>query len=150
MTTVADNADGPRGRESANDTLYSIDEQEYRDAGESYVFKVWQRLCWSGECRLCRRFPEGKPVVPGRTNEASIFNAAKICPSKVQFITPGMSLLEAVFRILLANGNEPMKFDDIVSCLKESWGSEFPQRVESVAALQRILEGPNEYRIARV
>ena len=150
MNTDADNAADPRANEVANYARYAVDEQAYEDAGESLLFKVWQRLCWAGECRLCRRFPEGKPIVPGRTTQISIFNAAKICPSKVQFITPGMSLLEAVFRALISNGNEPMRFDEIVGFLQESWGSEFPQRVESFEALQRVLDGPNEYRISRV
>ena len=132
-----------------DDVLYVIDERAYEDAGESYLFKVWQRLCWSGECRLCRRYPDGKPVVPGRTTQTSIYNAAKTCPSKVQFITTGMSLLEAVFRILIVNGNRPMKFSEIVAGLQEFWGAEFPQRIESVEALQRVLDGANEYRINR-
>ena len=89
------------------------------------MFKVWQRLCWSGECRLCRRHPEGKPIVPGRTTERSIYNAARICPNKIQFITPGMSLLEAIFRILIVNGNQPMKFSEIVDRLKENWAQNF-------------------------
>lgn len=131
------------------DVLYTIIESTYEDVGESYMFKVWQRLCWSGECRLCRRYPEGKPIVPGRTTERSIYNAAKTCSSKVQFITPGMSLLEAIFRILIVNNNQPMKFSDIVANLKEHWGAEFPQRVESVGSLQRIMDSDNEYHIGR-
>ena len=134
----------------ANDARYAINAQAYEDAGESYLFKVWQRLCWSGECRLCRRYPEGKPIVPGTTTENAIFNAAKMCPSRVQFISPGMSLLEAVFRGLISNSNEPMSFDEIVKFLQESWGSEYAQRVESEEALQRILDSPNEYHIVRV
>lgn len=131
------------------DALYAVDEQAYEDAGEDYLFKVWQRLCWSGECRLCRRFPEGKPLVPGNSSEAGIYNATRTCPTKVQFITTGMSLLEAVFRILIINGNQPMRFGDIVEQLKEQWGAEFPQRIESAHSLQRVLDNPNEYRIGR-
>ncbi len=150
MNTEVDNGHSPEVEQVLNDVEYAIDETAYENAGESYLFKVWQRLCWSGECRLCRRFPAGKPIVPGKTTKNSIFNAAKICPSKVQFVTPGMSLLEAVFRGLVANGNQPMRFEEIVQFLQESWGSEFPQRIESVESLQRVLDGPNEYRISRV
>jgi hypothetical protein len=131
------------------DALYAIDERAYEGAGESYLFKVWERLCWSGQCRLCRRYPEGKPVVPGRTTQSSIYNTVKTCSSKVQFITPGMSLLEAVFRILIANRNQPMKFSEIVAKLQEFWGAEFPQRIESVEGLRRVLDGANEYRISQ-
>ena len=60
-----------------------------------------------------------------------------------------MSLLEAVFRILIINGNQPMKFGEIVDRLKEHWGAEFPQRIESTDSLQRMLDGANEYRISR-
>ena len=131
------------------DVLYAVNEQAHEDSGESYFFKVWQRLCWSGECRLCRRYPEGKPVVPGTTTVTSIYNASRSCPAKVQFITPTMSVLEAVFRILIVNGNQPMKFSAVVDKLKEHWGSEFPQRVESLELLQRILDSANEYHIGR-
>ena len=150
MNTEGDNGHSPEIERASRDVEYAIDEAAYEDAGESYLFKVWQRLCWSGECRLCRRFPAGKPIVPGRTTKNSIYNAARICPSKVQFVTPGMTLLEAVFRGLVANGNQPMRFDEIVKFLQENWGSEFTQRVESVESLQRTLDGPNEYRISRV
>lgn len=149
MVTGAELAKESSADESDAEILYAIDEQAYEDAGESYLFKAWQRLCWSGECRLCRRYPDGKPIVPGRTTERSIYNAAKICPSKVQFITPGMSLLEAIFRILVVNGNRPMKFSDIVDKLKEHWGTEFPQRVESVDSIRRVMDAENEYRIGR-
>ncbi len=149
MTTGAEIAQETSVSESDGDTLYAINERTYEDAGESYMFKVWQRLCWSGECRLCRRHPEGKPIVPGRTTERSIYNAARICPNKIQFITPGMSLLEAIFRILIVNGNQPMKFSEIVDKLKEHWGTEFPQRVESVESLRRIMDAGNEYHIGR-
>ncbi len=133
-----------------SEARYTIDIQGYEDAGQSYLFTVWQRLCWSGECRLCRRNPEGKPLVPGNTTDSAIFNAAKMCPSRVQFVTPGMSLLEAVFRGLISNNKEPMSFSEIVKFLQDNWGSEYAQRVESEEALQRVLDNPNEYRIVRV
>ena len=149
MTTSAEIARETSVSAADGDTLYAINERTYEDVGESYMFKVWQRLCWSGGCRLCRRYPEGKPIVPGRTTERSIYNAAKTCPDKVQFITPGTSLLEAIFRILIVNDNQPMKFSDIVARLKEHWGTEFPQRVESVDLLWRIMDADNEYHIGR-
>ena len=149
MTTGTETTEGSSVNETDGDTLFAINERTYEDAGESYLFKVWQRLCWSGECRLCRPSQEGKPIVPGRTTEHSIYNATKICPTKVQFITPGMSLLEAIFRILIINGNQPMKFNDIVAHLKEHWGAEYPQRVESVDSLRRIMDAENEYHIGR-
>ena len=56
MTTGAEIAQETSVSEADGDTLYAINERTYEDAGESYMFKVWQRLCWSGECRLCRRY----------------------------------------------------------------------------------------------
>ena len=149
MTTSAEISEDAAFSGPAGDVFYAVDEQAYEEAGEDYLFKVWQRLCWSGECRLCRRYPEGKPMVPGNSTVTSIYNASRTCPNKVQFITPGMSLLEAVFRILVINGNKPMKFDEIVDKLKEHWGVEFSQRIESTDSLQRMLDGANEYRISR-
>ena len=149
MTTGIEIAEGYSVSGTDGDTLFAINARTYEEAGESYLFKVWQRLCWSGECRLCRRHPEGQPIIPGRTTDRSIYNAAKICPTKVQFLTPGMSVLEAIFRILIVNGNQPMKFSDIVGHLKEHWGAEFPQRVESVDSVWRIMDAENEYHIGR-
>lgn len=149
MTTSAEISEESALSGAETDVFYAVDEQACEDAGEDYLFKVWERLCWSGECRLCRRFPEGKPIVPGNTTVAGIYNASRTCPTKVQFVTTGMSLLEAVFRILIVNGNEPMQLREIVEKLMEHWGTEFPQRIESAASLQRILDNPNEYRISR-
>ena len=140
--TSTDEADG--------DVLYAIDELEYEQNGEAYLFKVWQRLCWSGGCRICKAHPDGKPVIPVKTTQRSIYSAFKTCSSKVQFITTGMSLLEAVFRILILNGNKPMKFSDIVDRLREFWGTEFSQRIETDKAIQRVLDSENEYHISRV
>ena len=149
MTSGAETTQETTVSNSFADVLYAVNEQANEDAGESYIFKVWQRLCWSGQCRLCRRYPEGKPVVPGTTNVTSIYNAARSCSGKVEFITPTLSVLEAVFRILIVNGNQPMRFSAVVDKLKEHWGTEFPQRVESLELLQRVLDSANEYHIGR-
>ena len=60
MTTSAEISEDAAPSESADEVFYAVDEQAYEEAGEDYLFKVWQRLCWSGECRLCRRYPEGQ------------------------------------------------------------------------------------------
>ncbi len=150
MNTASEELEEQVESEAELDACYAIDEQAYEDAGESYFFKVWQRLCWSGGCRLCRRFPDGKPIVPGTATPHSIYNASRNCAKLPQYVTPGMPLLEVVFRGLMANGNEPMTFEKILEYLRESWGDEFLQRVESDVAVQRVLDGPNEYHIGRV
>lgn len=149
MTSATETSEQSQSDEADLDTLYAVDKQAYEAANEDYLFAVWQRLCWAGECRLCRRFPEGKPLVPMNSTEAGIYAAASTCPSKVQFITAGMSLLEAVFRILISDSNKPMAFGEIIEKLKEHWGTEYPQRIDSPVALQRVLDNPNEYHIGR-
>jgi len=135
-----------------DDVLYAIDEQAYEDANEYYLLKVWDRLCWAGGCRICRRHPEGKPFLPSTTNQTAIYNAVRYCPTQpdASFIVPEMSLLEAVFRVLISDHNRPKGLHEIIEKLQELGGSAYTQRIASEAALRKVLDSQNEYRIGRV
>ena len=147
VVTVPESSDGATN----NDVLYMIDVRAYEERSESYLFKAWQPLCWSGKCQLCRhQSPKDKPSnPPHQTTPSSIYSAMRTCYSTKNFIKPGTSVREAVFRILVANGNEPIRLSEIIARLKKFWGAQYPQKVDSDASLQRVLDSPNPYNIRR-
>ncbi len=135
-----------------DDTLYAIDEEAYEVAGQYYLLKLWERLCWTGGCRLCRRQPGKRPILPITNTRSVIYNAVRTCPSQpeVSFITTEMSLLEAVFRVLITKGNRPTRLIEIIDGLQEHGGAGYLQRIASKESLCRVLDAPNEYHIRRV
>ena len=147
VVTVPEAPDGATN----NDVVYMIDVRAYEERSESYLFKAWQPLCWSGKCQLCRRqSPKDKPLnPPDQTTHSNIYSAMRTCSSTESFIKPGTSVREAVFRILVANRNEPMRLSEIVARLKKFWGAQYSQKVDSDASLQRVLDSPNPYNIGR-
>ncbi len=130
-------------------TLYAVNEAAYEEAGESYAFKVAQRLCRTGECRLCKQLLTENGMVPKNVTLRRLYNAAYRCRNKSETITPGMSVLESVFRVLITNKNEPMSLSEIVGKLNEAWGAEYVRRIGSIASLKRMLDNPNQYRIGQ-
>jgi len=79
-------------------------------------------------------------------SEAVLLRAIKQCCSKRDgFITPNMPLLEMIFRIFLANGNQPLNLEQIQEQLQTWLGDSSSARDFSVAKLKRILENDRYY-----
>ncbi len=130
--------------------LYHIDQTAYEQAGESLEFAVWRRLCWSGECRLCRQSPDLKPPVPVRIRSINtIYNAIRLCAKRDDYILANMSILEVIFRILIRNRNEPMRLLEIAEVIEEEWVTVLAMKSVAPATIQRLLDNPNGYRICR-
>lgn len=130
--------------------LYHIDEDAYEQAGKSFDFAIWTRLCWSGECRVCRNKDTKKPPVPVDVKRrTTLYNAIVRCARREEFILANMSVLEVVFRILLRNRNEPMALFDIAEQIEQEWRSVIAMKSVSPAMIQRLLENRNEYKISR-
>ena len=133
-----------------DDCYYHIDLAQYERDGASYEFMIWQRLCWEGSCTLCKNRTGPKPVMPVKMrNSKSIFAAIKQCAKQDNFILPKISTSEAVFRILLRNGNEPMRLSQIIDELVLSWEEVISLKTTNPASLQQMLDSENEYRINR-
>lgn len=115
----------------------------------SFRFAVWQRICWEGSCpRKAGKGP--KPVLPTTTRTASLFTAIRNhCSKQALYIMPQMSVREVVFRLLLKNGNKPMKLSELQQKIGEQWSSVLAQKSVSMDSLQQMLDGENEYHISR-
>ena len=68
-----------------------------------------------------------------------------ICSKNDEYILPGTTVSEAIFRILVANQNEPLSVLDIHSRLASAWASVIYLKNLSEDVVTRVLEGPNKY-----
>lgn len=133
-----------------DDCYYHIDQEKFEKDGASLEFMIWQRLCWDGSCRFCKNQKDPKPVMPVKMpNSKSIFAAIKQCGKRHSYILANMSVTEVVFRVLLRNGNNPMKLSVIMEEVADAWQSIMSLKSISPASLQQMLDGENEYRITR-
>lgn len=72
---------------------------------------------------------------------------AKTAASNPVFVTSDTPLLEAVFRVLLAEKNRPIALQEIAELLRQRYASgELPRDV-NMTALQRLLERQTSYGI---
>lgn len=66
------------------------------------------------------------------------------------YLLPDTPLKEAIFRVILANGNEPMTAEDISELLSERWAMTAYPRDVSPQVIQRLLENSLTYGIVKV
>ena len=66
------------------------------------------------------------------------------------FLLPDTPLKEAIFRVILAHGNEPMTAEDISEILTDRWAMTAYPRNVTPPVIQRLLENSNSYCIVKV
>ncbi len=117
--------------EEASDTQYAIDRDWFEQ--HNFVFEecAQARMCESCLQRVDEEVEERYTVFDQKTGRASFdirrarYGADPLrvirddCSKKRNYITPDMPTLEAVFRVLLANGNTPMRLADVREQLAE-------------------------------
>jgi len=94
-------------------------------------------------CPKCRERLVGK-VTPV---EELLTNIRDCCSKNPDFITPETPILESVFRLFLANGNQPLDLEELERQLKERRGDDF--RI-SVEVLSRLLSSDQYYGLSEV
>ena len=67
-----------------------------------------------------------------------------------QFVLPGTSLIEAVFRILVLNKNQPMTISEMEINLREAWATVIYLKSYTHDTIERMLNAPNEYFIKKI
>ncbi len=118
---------------------YSIDMNWYREQERSFTLLATSRLCPSSQKK---RLPK---------SETALLNTFKQCCSKSEeFITPNMPLAEAIFRILLANGNKPLTLQQIQAKLQQRLSDISGARDLSIPRLKRILDCDSYYGLRSV
>ncbi len=117
--------------ESENSTRYHIDTTWFDNSSLSFVDIVQARMCESCRERLGEEVEDRQPVFD-RTTGKMTFEVRRVaygsnpirvirdcCSRKKNFIIPDMATLEAIFRIFLANGNQPMPVSHVREQLQE-------------------------------
>jgi hypothetical protein len=127
---------------------YSIDIKGFEAAGRSFTYSVYSRMSPRGMAQLGGSADE-IPSSLGTPSEMMKI-VASICSKEPDYLLPGTPISEAVFRLLLANGNRPMKLMDIQTGLATAWSSVIYLKNLSDEVVQRMLDAGNEYFIRRV
>ena len=113
---------------------YSIDIESYRLQARSFITLASSRLCPG---------PHDKKALK---SEVGILNTLKQCCSKKDdFMQPNSPLLEMVFRVFLANGNQPLTLEQLQERLQRIASSTSDTRDFSSDKLRRMIEADRYY-----
>ncbi len=116
------------------ESRWFIDLEWYERSHRSFLTLAEHSLC--PECR--ERMKEGK--LPAK----KLLSAIKDCCAKTEgFIPDSLPLLEAVFRLFLANGNQPLNLGQMAEELSERRGGGFYPGLPQV--LLRVLQNDRYY-----
>lgn len=132
-------------QEEGRPPRYHIDAQ-----GEAARKRSLPLLVSSRRCQECQDADQ-RDGLPGDEDLPSFLKTIQEhCSSTPDYLTPDTPLKEAIFRVLLANGNQPMTAQEISQVLQEQWAmTPYPRRLDA-AVIQRLLDHSSFYCIARV
>ena len=98
---------------------------------------------------LCSRCRERLQVETGEITAADLLMAITDCCSREPgFITGGLPILESIFRLFLANGNQSLDLETLGEQLRE-WRGEGLYRIPT-EVLSRLLESDRYYGLRQV
>ncbi len=141
--------------EAASKPRYHIDLDWHQRKRRSFREMIGSRLCSPCQDRLGSDVEERVTRTTGKRGAVQEVNSVPFpadpvaqirdCCSKTKdFIRPGMPLQEAIFRVILANSNQPLDAEEI--CQQLEWmGYGERARFISPTAIQRILEADDFY-----
>lgn len=126
-----------KGPQEAAPPLYRLDMEGYEAQGRSWEAFLRSRLC---------------PSCQGRGGDGNSLVAAiqECCSRKEDFITPGMPLMEAAFRLLLARGNQPLSVDELVGEVTRLRGLGEARKASLWPLVERLLERDTFYGFLRL
>ncbi len=132
--------------ESDSQQKYFIDLEWYQGNNRSFDVLVQNRMCstsfkgWS----ISEDKSSNSPATPRGTD--AIAEIEQCCSRKPEFTNPNLAVMEILFRILLAAGNQPLSIRELESRLNE-WIGGWDGRVINENVLKRLLEGDHFYGI---
>jgi hypothetical protein len=112
---------------------YFIDLDWYQQRERSFATLAESRLC-----------PTSRKKEKTKSEAALLRTIRQCCSKRDGFITPNMPLLEMIFRLLLANGNQPLELEQMQEQLQKWLGDTSNARDLSVPKLKRML-GNDQY-----
>ncbi|MDP2663364.1 MAG: hypothetical protein Q8R28_21830 [Dehalococcoidia bacterium] len=144
--------------QAGNKPRYHIDLDWHQRKRRSLREMIGSRLCPPCQARLGADVEERVTKVTGQGEVLQevqsvpfptdpIAQIRDCCSKFKDFIRPSMPLQEAVFRVILANGNQPLDAEEI--CQQLEWmGYGERARFISPTSIQRILEADDFYGFA--
>ena len=148
--------------EVAEESRYVIDRDWFEARGLSFEDVVLERICDQCRGRLGETVEERYTAFDKKSGRMS-FDLRKVpygqnpvkvirecCGKKKGYITPDMPTLEAIFRIYLANGNQPMPLEHVRDQLAE-WcpGGGCQWLMLPMVTLVRLVEHDGHYGLRR-
>ena len=115
---------------------YFIDQDWYRESERSLAALVQGRLCPA--CRSRLGTGKGQDLA-----DSTLASVAECCSKGEGFFAPRLPVMESVFRLFLANGNQPLNVEEIWAQLLEMRGGS-PLGL-SPPVLRRLLDSDRYY-----
>ena len=132
----------------SDENSYVIDPEWYAVRRQSLTYVVGQRRCGSCDPSSTKKARSRKKPPEGW--QAQMQAVAACCSEKPGYILWQTPVLEAVFRVLLANGNEPMNAQELADSIREWWLRDENSRDISGASLAQLLERQHTYGFAAI
>ena len=115
--------------------LFHINQETLASRGRSFQLLLEQRRCASCWGGLMQEAKGIRSVIASR----HLSKLANHCSKRPDFITSGMPVAEAIFRVLLANANKPMTVQQIYDGLNERWVDPRNPGIPEIDGLYRIM-----------
>ena len=130
--------------EPVNETRYFIDLDEATDSSRSMSVIIAGRKCYQD------RQADTAESLASSTAKQHIKRIAKHCADTPDYAAQDTPLKEAIFREILAGGNEPKSAQEISEALSTRWAvSPYPRDL-SPTVIGRLLDHSQAYRITAV
>jgi len=146
--------------EANNKPRYYVDLSWHERKARSFRALIESRLCPACQARLGTEVEERAPAAKGKGEAAQevrsvpfpanpVAQIRDCCSKSKDFIRPNMPLQEAMFRVILANGNQPLDAEEI--CQQLEWmGYGERARFINPTSSQKMLESDNYYGFVSV
>ena len=139
---------GQQQEESAElvSTRFAIDPDRLADRGRSLQLLLLHRRCATCWGTLIQEPGQGL----GIEADEHLERIANHCSRLPEFIQSDMTVMEAVFRVLLSNDREPMTAQAIYDTLRKRWSNPTNPRTPPPEKLYRMLMVDTFYGIAPI
>ena len=128
---------------NSSEKLYNIKVEDFESKGYSFSYSLYNRMSEEGKNEADNLF-DGIPTDISLASEFMKIISEK-CSKNDQYVLPGTAISEAIFRILIANQNQPMSILDIHSKLANVWSSVIYLKNLSETVVIRVMECDNQY-----
>ena len=147
----------PMTQPAATPGRYHIDLEWYRKVDRSFTSMAEGRMCGSCRAKLGAEVETRVPVLDAKGTKV-VFETRHVaygsnpvtvirdcCNESKGYITANMPLMEIAFRILLANGNQPLTVEEIAQQMTEHITYAGGSRTVSPESLARMLKNDDYY-----